>query len=427
MNIFRVTEKEEQFLKYKKSYIHSTAFIAKQGEDVIGIFEYNINGIVAEITNILLPCSKNQSIRVVKGFIEELSYWNPYVNSVVLKNEISEVDLKTLKSFGFIADKGWMYEIDNASKLFKLSLSDIVPEQLTVDEKKVHKAISWVNCPRDVMVGCVEIDNKILVIDGYSRLVVAVQKGFSYVYGYMDKGNDNDEQKAFYKTCFSWCQEAGVNSVYDFNNRIVSSEEHKKIWIDRCQRYFKEKANEGLGKVKTLESKRLILRGWKLEDLDDFYQYAKNPKVGPNAGWAPHESKETTLSILNSFIEKQQVWAIQDKESGSVIGSIGLHDDHKRSDTGAKMLGYVLSEDYWGKGIMPEAVQEILKYAFEEANVQLISVYHYDFNTTSKRVIEKVGFKFEGILRAASKRYDGKIFDDYCYSMLRQEYSELIK
>src|SRR5699024_3149042 len=97
---------------------------------------------------------------------------------------------------------------------------------------------------------------------------------------------------------------------------------------------------------------RLILRAWGLEDIDDFFEYAKDPDVGPNAGWKPHESKEESLfsniaklssyagwkpheskeeslAILENFIEGDEVWAIVDKETGKAIGSIGAHEDDK--------------------------------------------------------------------------------------------------
>lgn len=95
-----------------------------------------------------------------------------------------------------------------------------------------------------------------------------------------------------------------------------------------------------------LETKRLILRAWKLEDLDDFFEYAKYPDIGPNAGWKPHETKEESLRILENFIEKDEVWAIVNKENGKAIGSIGIHEDEKRKGVNAKMIGYGLSKDY---------------------------------------------------------------------------------
>ncbi|WP_139905055.1 GNAT family N-acetyltransferase [Clostridium thermarum] len=174
--------------------------------------------------------------------------------------------------------------------------------------------------------------------------------------------------------------------------------------------------------MKILETERMILRPWKIEDLEDFYEYAKNPNVGPYAGWEPHGNKEVTLRILQSFIEKDEVRAIVYRENGKVIGSIGTHVDRKRGEVKAKMIGYVLSEHYWGRGLMPEAVNRVIKYLFEEENLELISCYHFPFNFRSKKVIEKCNFKYEGILRKASQIYDGSIQDDVCYSITKEDY-----
>lgn len=125
---------------------------------------------------------------------------------------------------------------------------------------------------------------------------------------------------------------------------------------------------------------------------------------------------------MQSFIEKDEVSAIVYKENNKVIGSIGVHYDEKRKGTNAKMIGYVLSEDYWGKGLMSEAVKEVIRYLFEEEKYDVISCYHYPFNTRSKRVIEKCGFKYEGTLRFVSKIYNGTIYDDVCYSITKTDY-----
>ncbi|HBN85146.1 MAG TPA: GNAT family N-acetyltransferase [Clostridiales bacterium] len=179
--------------------------------------------------------------------------------------------------------------------------------------------------------------------------------------------------------------------------------------------------------MKTLETDRLIIRKFRYEDLDNLYEYARNPKVGPNAGWCPHESREDSSDILRIFIEKDDVWAITDKSTGKVIGSIGLHIDNKRNNDKARMLGYVLAEPYWGKGLMTEAAKAVIKYAFETMELDLLSVYHYPYNQRSKRVIEKCGFLYEGTLRNASVIYNGDVNDDVCYSLTEREYWKLIK
>lgn len=177
--------------------------------------------------------------------------------------------------------------------------------------------------------------------------------------------------------------------------------------------------------MKELQTERLILRSWTLEDLDDFYEYAQSLEVGPDAGWPPHKSREESQKILKSFIKNDEVWAVEYKENGKVIGSIGLHKDEMRTGINSKMLGYVLSQDYWGRGIMTEAAKKVIEYGFKEKGLDLISVVHFRFNYRSKRVIEKCGFKYEGTLRKGQKLFDGRIVDLVCYSMLKEEYSEM--
>lgn len=174
--------------------------------------------------------------------------------------------------------------------------------------------------------------------------------------------------------------------------------------------------------MQTLETKRLILRSFKEEDLEDFYEYAKNPNIGPSAGWKPHADIEESKNILNMFLEADEVWAVVLKENNKLIGSVGLHKDPLRSAPDVKMLGYVLSEEYWGKGIIVEASVAAINHAFSEMGVNMVSVHHYPFNQKSRRVIEKLGFQYEGTLRHATKIYDESIYDLVCYSLTKDEW-----
>ncbi|MPM31235.1 hypothetical protein SDC9_77789 [bioreactor metagenome] len=176
--------------------------------------------------------------------------------------------------------------------------------------------------------------------------------------------------------------------------------------------------------MRTLETNRLILREWRESDLDDYFEYAQNPNVGPNAGWKPYSDKSEALKMLKTFIENDDLWAIVDKNLIKVIGSITLRNDEKRENTKTKMMGFVLSESYWGREIMLEAVKSVLQYGFEELKLELISVYHFPLNYQSKRVIEKAGFKFEGVLRDSFTNFNGLVYDDCCYSMKKSEYFE---
>lgn len=178
--------------------------------------------------------------------------------------------------------------------------------------------------------------------------------------------------------------------------------------------------------MREIETERLLLRGWKLEDAEDFYEYSKHPDVGPNAGWKPHASIEESRGLLREWVKEDgpdTLWAVVDKESGRAIGSIGLHEDGSRPDVpDGKMLGYVLSADHWGRGLMTEAVNAILDYAFLDMRLKLVSVNHYSINRRSRRVIEKTGFVYEGTLRRGTVIFDGSIRDLCMYSMTRREY-----
>lgn len=178
--------------------------------------------------------------------------------------------------------------------------------------------------------------------------------------------------------------------------------------------------------MKQLSTERTILRVFRMRDTQDFYDYAKNPIVGTMAGWKPHESLQESETMIKKYIEDDQIWAIEDRASGRVIGTVGLHPDQKRGRAfeRVRMLGYGLDEPYWGRGVMPEVCREVLRYAFEELGLDLVSVFHYPFNRRSKRVIEKLGFHYEGFLRDATVLPNGEVTDDLCYSMTRQEYHE---
>lgn len=190
------------------------------------------------------------------------------------------------------------------------------------------------------------------------------------------------------------------------------------------EEYFQRKGQE---EKKTLSTNRLVLRAFTMEDLSDFYEYCKDPDTGIHAGWKPHESIEESRDILHHFIEEREVWAICEKQSGKVIGSIGLHRDSKRrrNFNQCRMMGYVLSKAYWGQGLMTEAAKEVLRHAFEDLGLEMVTISHFSYNQRSARVIQKLGFHREGVLRKAFLRYDGSLLDDVGYSMTREEYQNL--
>lgn len=145
-----------------------------------------------------------------------------------------------------------------------------------------------------------------------------------------------------------------------------------------------------------LKTKRLILRSWRKEDLDDFFEYASVDGVGQMAGWLPHQNKDDTQMILDSFIDKKRTFALE--YQGKVVGSLGIeeYDEDKfpeLKDKKCREIGYVLSKNYWGRGLMPEAVKEVIRYLFEEVQLDVILCGHFLSNHQSQRVQEKCGFR----------------------------------
>ena len=147
-----------------------------------------------------------------------------------------------------------------------------------------------------------------------------------------------------------------------------------------------------------LETKRLILRRWEESDAESLYEYAKDPDVGPIAGWPPHKSVAESLDVIRNVFNGAEAYAICLKSDGKAIGAIELklngHTDLTERDDECE-LGYWLGKSFWGQGVMPEAAREILRHAFEDLRMQKVWCAYYDGNTKSKRVQEKCGFRYQ--------------------------------
>ena len=145
-----------------------------------------------------------------------------------------------------------------------------------------------------------------------------------------------------------------------------------------------------------LRTERLLLRPWRRSDLEELYTYASVDGVGQMAGWKPHESREESEKILDMFIRQKKTFALE--YHGRVIGSLGIeeyNEDHfpEFADKKCREIGYVLSKEYWGQGLMPEAAQEVIRFLFEEIGLDVILCSHFIWNGQSRRVQEKCGFR----------------------------------
>lgn len=180
--------------------------------------------------------------------------------------------------------------------------------------------------------------------------------------------------------------------------------------------------------MKEIITDRLILRPWKLSNSKDLYEYAKSELVGPRAGWKPHKSEDESKEIINMFIKNNDSYAIVLKEENKVIGGIGLHKrkpDLDLKDLEQREIGYVLNPSYWGNGYVPEAVKAVIDYGFREMNLDLIWCGHFDFNSNSKRVNEKCGFKYKFTRRERLIALDNIEVNVLYYNILRSEYKKL--
>ena len=147
-----------------------------------------------------------------------------------------------------------------------------------------------------------------------------------------------------------------------------------------------------------LETERLALRRWKDSDAEYLYKYASDPDVGPIAGWPPHQSIEESRNVISNVLNGEEAYAICLKDDGKAIGAIELklngHTDMTDRDDECEM-GYWIGKPFWGLGIMPEAAREMLRHAFEDIGMTRVWCGYYEGNTKSKRVQEKVGFRYQ--------------------------------
>ncbi len=144
-----------------------------------------------------------------------------------------------------------------------------------------------------------------------------------------------------------------------------------------------------------IETERLILRPWREDDAEVLYGYAKDPGVGPSAGWPVHTSIQNSREIIRQVLQKPDTFAVTLRGDDRAIGSIGIFPCPNPRTNGEPEIGYWIAVPFWGQGLIPEAVRELLRIGFNERREKRIWCGHYEGNEKSKRVIEKCGFIFE--------------------------------
>lgn len=149
----------------------------------------------------------------------------------------------------------------------------------------------------------------------------------------------------------------------------------------------------------THEASRILLRPWLESDAADLFLYAQDLRVGPVAGWPPHTSVEDSLNIIRTIFAKPEIYAICLKKDQKPIGCVGLMFGKDSSlfelDEKEAEVGYWIGVPFWGKGLVSEAVQCLMQYAFDTLELEKLWGGYYYGNDQSKRVLEKCGFKYK--------------------------------
>jgi ribosomal-protein-alanine N-acetyltransferase len=174
----------------------------------------------------------------------------------------------------------------------------------------------------------------------------------------------------------------------------------------------------------TLETDRLILRRMTPSDAEAVFAYASDPEVTRYVVWDTHRSIQDSRAFLELAVQKYKSggepdWGIVYKGDHHFVGTcgfVGWDVDHARAE-----IGYVLSRKYWGRGLMPEALRAMIAFGFERMGLNRIEARCIAENTTSARVMEKVGMTYEGTLRQR-ELIKGAYRDMKLYAILRSEY-----
>lgn len=165
------------------------------------------------------------------------------------------------------------------------------------------------------------------------------------------------------------------------------------------------------------------IRKWKLEDAKNLPAVISNIKVQDNLrdGLPYPYTEQDGVDFISDMLSANEndTFAFAITAEGRVIGSIGVYRQGNIHRFTAE-LGYYIAEEFWGKGIMTNAVKQICKYVFDNSDIIRIYAEPFAFNTASCRVLEKAGFQYEGTLRSNAVK-KGKVIDMKMYSLLKSE------
>lgn len=177
-----------------------------------------------------------------------------------------------------------------------------------------------------------------------------------------------------------------------------------------------------------LNGKRVYLRHWKKSDSKEINKKIQPKKIRKWLIALPQE-KYTEKDALE-FIKRQNKKSrkIEDKAFGiflqdndELIGGTGFHHIDMKNESAE--LGYWLSTEYWGNGYIPEAVNVLLNFEFRKLKLHRVFAFYLDGNIKSQRVLEKSGFRKEGVVREGTY-FRGKYYNKPLYSILTKEFQK---
>ena len=179
--------------------------------------------------------------------------------------------------------------------------------------------------------------------------------------------------------------------------------------------------NKGIFPIITTD--QLVCRQITTADAPILHQYWSDSDVTEYMSLEPFKNIEETLdmiALLNSLPENKEGirWAITRKGDNRALGTCGFHNskpEHFRVE-----MGYELGKEYWGQGIMTEALTAILDYGFKHMDYNRVEAFVNYGNMRSTGILEKLGFQREGILREYEYNR-GKFVNQYCYSLLKSD------
>ena len=163
------------------------------------------------------------------------------------------------------------------------------------------------------------------------------------------------------------------------------------------------------------------IRRWRMSDAGDLAAALSNKKVMDNLrdGLPFPYTEKDGLDYIGAMLsaDENETFAFAVTVDDRAIGSITvLRKDNIHRRTAE--LGYYIAEEYWGRGIMTEAVRQICGYVFNNSDIVRIYAEPFAFNTASCRVLEKAGFRFEGVLKSNAVK-NGEIVDMKMYALVR--------